>query len=57
MSTYTLAQAKHQLSRLVDEAMAGETVTLTHHGNPVADITPIARQPRPLTPNYRITGT
>ena len=50
MSTYTIAEAKDQLSRLIDEAMAGETVTLTRHGNPVADITPIARKPRPLTP-------
>ena len=50
MSTYTIAQAKDQLSRLIDAAAAGETVTLTRHGNPVADITPIARKPRPLTP-------
>ena len=50
MSTYALAQAKDQLSRLVDAAMTGETVTLTRRGNPVAGITPIARKPRPLTP-------
>ena len=50
MSTYTIAQAKDQLSRLVDEAMTGELVTLTRHGERVADITPIACKPRPSTP-------
>ena len=40
MATYSLAQAKDQLSRLVDEALAGEPVTITRHGKPVVHLTP-----------------
>ena len=50
MSTYTIAEAKDQLSRLVDAAQAGEVVTLVRDGTPVADITPRAASPRPMTP-------
>ena len=50
MSTYTLAQAKDQLSRLIDEAQSGEVVTLVRNGRPVADITPRAASPQPMTP-------
>ena len=49
MSTYTLAEAKDQLSRLVDEAQTGEVVTLVRNGKPVADITPRAASPEPMT--------
>jgi prevent-host-death family protein len=51
MSTYTIAQAKDQLSRLVDAAQAGEMVTLVRNGQPVADITPRAAL-KPITPEY-----
>ena len=50
MPTCTIEPAKDQLSRLVDAAVAGATVKLTRRGNPGAGITPIARKPRPLTP-------
>jgi prevent-host-death family protein len=40
MATYSLAQAKDQLSRLVDEALSGEPVTITRHGKPVVHLTP-----------------
>jgi prevent-host-death family protein len=42
MGTYSLAQAKDQLSRLVDEALSGEVVTITRHGKPVVSLTPTA---------------
>lgn len=42
MATYSIAQAKDQLSKLVDEALAGETVTITRHGNVVAELRPAA---------------
>ena len=45
MSTYSLAQAKDQLSRLVDEALSGETVLITRHGRPAVSLRP--EQPRP----------
>jgi prevent-host-death family protein len=44
MPVYTIAQAKDQLSKLVDEAIAGERVTITRHGKPVVDLRP-ARAP------------
>jgi prevent-host-death family protein len=49
MATYSLAQAKDQLSRLVDEALSGEIVTITRHGKPVVNLTPTAPAPLPLT--------
>jgi prevent-host-death family protein len=50
MATYSLAHAKDQLSKLVDEALSGEPVTITRHGKPVVHLTPV--QPaagRPMT--------
>jgi prevent-host-death family protein len=43
MATYTLAQAKDQLSKLVDEAQTGEPVTITRHGKPAVHL--FAAQP------------
>lgn len=40
MSSYSVAKAKEQLSRLIDEALAGETVTITRHGRPVVELRP-----------------
>ncbi len=42
MRVYSIAQAKDQLSRLVDEALAGEQVTITRHGKPVVELRPAA---------------
>lgn len=40
MSVYSIAQAKDQLSKLIDQALAGEEVTITRHGKPVAELRP-----------------
>lgn len=40
MSSYPIAKAKEQLSRLIDEALGGETVTITRHGKPVVELRP-----------------
>ena len=40
MTTYPLAKAKEQLSRLIDKALAGEEITITRHGKPVVDLRP-----------------
>jgi prevent-host-death family protein len=40
MSSYPIAKAKEQLSRLIDEALAGETVTITRHGKLVVELRP-----------------
>ena len=52
MGVYSLAQAKDQLSRLVDEALSGEIVTITRHGKPVVSLTPSAPAPKPLDDEY-----
>jgi prevent-host-death family protein len=45
MPTVTLAEAKAQLSALVEQAARGETVRITRRGKPIAQIGPI-QQPR-----------
>lgn len=49
MATYTLAQAKDQLSKLVDEAMTGAPVTITRHGKPAVHLMAAQPAPRPMT--------
>lgn len=43
MRTVNLAQAKAQLSALVERAAAGETVCITRRGKPIAQLTAVAR--------------
>jgi prevent-host-death family protein len=40
MPIYSVAQAKDHLSKLIDEALAGEEVTITRHGKPVVELRP-----------------
>jgi prevent-host-death family protein len=49
MGTYSVAEAKNQLSRLIDEAQAGEQVTITRHGKRAVNIIPVQPAPRPMT--------
>jgi prevent-host-death family protein len=49
MGTYSVAEARNQLSKLIDEAQSGEPVTITRHGKPAAHITPVHPAPRPMT--------
>ncbi|MBX9876348.1 MAG: type II toxin-antitoxin system prevent-host-death family antitoxin [Beijerinckiaceae bacterium] len=49
MATYTLAQAKDQLSKLVDEAMTGAPVTITRHGKPAVHLMAAHPESRPMT--------
>jgi antitoxin (DNA-binding transcriptional repressor) of toxin-antitoxin stability system len=35
---YSVAEAKNQLSRLIDQAVAGEDVVITRHGHPVTTL-------------------
>lgn len=49
MTNYSIAQAKDQLSRLVDKMLSGEAVTITRHGKPVAAIVPSPPEPTPMT--------
>lgn len=41
MTTYSVADAKSGLPRLIDRALEGEEVVISRHGRPVAEIRPI----------------
>ncbi len=45
MATYSIAEAKDQLSKLVREAAEGEEVAITRHGKVVAYLRPAAERP------------
>lgn len=48
MQTVNIHAAKTQLSRLVDEAAAGQEIVIARAGKPVAKLVPLtAPQPRP----------
>jgi len=40
MSEHSVAEAKTHLSKLIDRAIAGETVVITRHGHAVVEIRP-----------------
>ena len=51
MATVALAEAKATLSALLDRVERGETVTITRHGIPVAELHPLApARPKGLRP-------
>jgi len=39
-------EAKTHLARLLDEVEGGETVTITRHGRPVANLVPVSERQR-----------
>jgi prevent-host-death family protein len=41
MSNHSVAEAKTHLPALIDRALAGETVVITRHGHPVAELRPL----------------
>jgi prevent-host-death family protein len=41
MSQHSVAEAKNQLSDLIDRAIAGEGVIITRHGHPVVELKPV----------------
>jgi prevent-host-death family protein len=40
MTTVSVAEAKDRLAALLSAAEAGETITITRHGKPVAELRP-----------------
>lgn len=38
MATYGVAEAKNQFTRLLERAENGESITITRHGKPVAEL-------------------
>ena len=51
MSEHSVAEAKDQLSSLIDRALRGEGVVITRQGRPVVELTPIpiSKSPRQVT--------
>ena len=47
MKTVGAYEAKTHLSRLLNEVAAGETITITKHGVPVAQLVPMPERRRP----------
>jgi prevent-host-death family protein len=50
MSTYSVADAKNGLPRLIDRALEGEEVIISRHGKPVAELRPLAPRPSRTPP-------
>ena len=48
MASYSVADAKNNLPRLIKQAMEGEEVVITRHGKPVAELR--SKQPPPVLP-------
>jgi prevent-host-death family protein len=49
MSSYSIAEAKNKLSKLIHRAVEGEDVVITRHGQPIVALKPVRRQPRRMT--------
>jgi prevent-host-death family protein len=49
MATHSIAEAKDQLSSLIERALKGEDVVITKHGRPVVELKPVAPPARPVT--------
>ncbi len=47
MKMVSVAEAKAQLSALLDAAEAGEHITITRHGRPVAKLEPVLQPKQP----------
>ncbi|HET7622629.1 MAG TPA: type II toxin-antitoxin system prevent-host-death family antitoxin [Gemmatimonadaceae bacterium] len=47
--TYSLYEAKAKLSAIIRRVREGDSIVVTVHGEPVAEIRPIPREPTALT--------
>ncbi len=50
MTTYSVADAKSRLPRLLDRALEGEEVIISRHGKAIAELRPIVSGGRKATP-------
>jgi prevent-host-death family protein len=48
MVTVTLVEVKAHLSELLDKVEAGEQVVITRHGKPVANMSPVVADKKPI---------
>jgi antitoxin (DNA-binding transcriptional repressor) of toxin-antitoxin stability system len=49
MSAYSVAEAKNNLSELIDRALKGEDILITRHGRPVVEMRAVKPAPSPVT--------
>ena len=49
MTMYSVADAKNNLSDLIDRALKGEGVVITRHGTPVIELKPLPAPAKPVT--------
>ncbi len=54
MQPTNVAEAKAQLSRLIERALAGEEVVIGKHGKPLVKLVPYERDTRPRDMSVRI---
>jgi len=45
MSTHSVAEARNQLSKLIDRALKGEGIVITRRGRPVVELKPVPAAP------------
>jgi len=46
MTTYSVADAKNGLPKLIDRALGGEEVIISRHGKPVIELRPVSSKGR-----------
>ena len=54
MHIVSIAEAKAQLSKLIEKAVAGEEVVIRKHGKPLVKLVPYERDTSPRDMNVRI---
>lgn len=50
MGAHSLAEARDNLSELIDRALSGEGVVILRDGRPVVELRPVTTEPRPVRP-------
>ena len=48
MASYSVADAKNNLSQLIDRALKGEGVIISRHGTPVVELLAVTPAPKPV---------
>ena len=51
--SYSTYEAKAKLSEILRKVREGQHVTITYHGEPVAEVRPVSREARPLAERVR----
>lgn len=49
MISYSVVEAKNQLSKLIERTLKGECIVITRRGQPVVELKPVRPPPRPIT--------